>query len=158
MRSEAFQVKDVSQVLGKTSAIMYEDLVAAELFITMFYVLYSQRDAVLNYSNGGHNHPLLYRASPALGLFPDTFFDPGTVNLTNGDILVLYTDGVTEAKDLAGQQFSEDRLSAIVSDNSGLPAGELLDEIYQGVYRHSQGVTQNDDITLVVMKITDVLS
>jgi len=70
---------------------MYEDLAAAELFITMFYVLYSHSDGVLNYANGGHNRPLLYRTNDrgcgaidaegmVLGLFPDTSFDSELVS------------------------------------------------------------------------------
>lgn len=166
LRSEVFQNSDPSVVLAGTSAVMYGDLAAAELFITMFYMRYNGKTGVLTYANGGHNLPFIYRVEDGqcitidadgmlLGVLEDVHFDQDRVNLNTGDILVLYTDGVTEAANSAGEQFGEDRLYRIVQQNSGMTAQGLLDEIYRHVYQHSGDVAQYDDITMVVMKVID---
>ena len=72
-----------------------------------------------------------------------------------GDILVAYTDGVTEAKNDVDQPFGVERLGRIIRENCNSTARELSDVIYREVYKFSGNVPQNDDITLVVMKVKD---
>lgn len=131
----------------------------------MFYVWYDGFGGVLTYANAGHNLPFIYRMQDgrcdtiesegmAMGVLPDTPFDQGRARLSSGDILVLYTDGVTEAKNEAGEQFGESRLHGVVVENNDMSAQALLDEVYRQVYRYSEAIPQYDDITLVVMKVT----
>lgn len=166
LRSVVLQNSDPSAVLSRTSTIIYDDLTGAGLFISMFYVRYNRKTGVLTYANGGHNLPLVYRPEDGecitldaegmlLGVLDDIDFDQGSVKLGKGDILVLYTDGITEAANSAAEQFGEERLFRIVQQNSDMTAQGLLDEVYRQVYQHSGDVAQYDDITMVVMKVTD---
>ena len=131
----------------------------------MFYLRYNRAAGELTYGNAGHNPPFIYRTDigecvpieadgMALGILYDVHFEQGRAQTRSGDILILYTDGVTEARSGAGELFGEDRLYRTVRENSSMTAEELLDVIYNEVYRHS-GSMQNDDITLVVMKVVD---
>ena len=169
LRSQAFQGLDVSEVVARTNAITYEDLAAAELFITMFYLRYDRRISALTYANGGHNPPFVYRAGDRecvlidadgmmLGVIPETQFQQGTERLEPGDILVLYTDGVTEATNPAGEQFGEDRLRRIVKENSHMTAQALLERIYAQIREYGGNIAQRDDITLIIMKLSGGLS
>ena len=137
LRSEVFQNSDASEVLARTSVIMYDDLAAAELFITMFYLRYNRAAGELTYANAGHNPPFIYRAGSgqcvpidadgmALGILDDVQFDQGKTRIWTGDIPVLYTDGITEARSSAGEQYGEDRLYRAVRENSNMTAEGLL--------------------------------
>ena len=88
-----------------------------------------------------------------IGILENIHFDQGLVKLDAGDILVLYTDGVTEAANGAGEQFGEERLYRVVQQNSNMTAQGLGEEIYRQVHQYSEDVVQYDDITMVVMKI-----
>ncbi len=166
LRAEVLQNNSPSGVLTRASAAMYGDLAAAELFITLFYVRYDRKTGKLTYANGGHNLPFTYRAVDGrcttidadgmlLGVLDNLHFDQGRTRLGSGDILVLYTDGVTEAKNDAGEQFGEERLYRLVQQNSDMTAQGLLDEVYRQVYQHVRDAAQGDDFTTVIMKVTN---
>ena len=93
-----------------------------------------------------------------LGVIPETQFQQGTEKLEPGDILVLYTDGVTEATNPAGEQFGEDRLRRIVKENSHMTAQALLERIYAQIREYGGNIAQQDDITLIIMKLSGGLS
>lgn len=167
LRSEIARGKSPAEVLASTNAAMYEDLSQAELFITAFYASFDQETRILTYSNGGHNLPFVWRAREApenghtfldtdgmlIGVLDDVFYEERTMELRPGDVLVLYTDGVTEAKNEGGEQFGEERLYRVVEEKGHLPAQELLDEIYRRVREFSGGLAQRDDITVIIMKV-----
>jgi len=166
LRSEISREKSPAQVLASTNSIMYDDLTRAELFITVFYASYDPARRVLTYANGGHNPPFLWRRGEGrrflldaegmlLGILKDVPYEERALELRPGDFLIFYTDGVTEARNEAGELFGEERLYQVVEENSHLSARELLDEIYRRVYEHSGEHHQRDDITLVVMKILE---
>ncbi len=165
LRAEVLQNSGPGGVLTRASAVMYDDLAAAELFITLFYVRYERKTGKLTYANGGHNLPFTYRAvdqrcttidadGMLLGVVDNLHFDQGGVRLGSGDILVLYTDGVTEAKNDAGEQFGQERLYRLVQQNGKMTAQGLLDEVYRQLYRHISDAAQSDDFTTVIMKVT----
>jgi sigma-B regulation protein RsbU (phosphoserine phosphatase) len=112
--------------------------------------------------NCGHNPPLLLRASggaeslqrggPALGLFAAGAFEAGTVDLEPGDRLVLYTDGVVEPTDDAGQEFGTGRLAAAVREAAGRPAREALRCVIGATRAYGGRDDYDDDFTLVVVQ------
>jgi len=164
LRSEIARGKSPAEVLASTNTAMYEDLSQAELFITAFYASFDQETQALTYSNGGHNLPFVWRACESkytfldtdgmlIGVLNDVFYEERTMELQPGDVLVLYTDGVTEAKNEGGEQFGEERLYRVVEEKGHLPTQELLDEIYRRVRQFSGGLAQRDDITVVIMKV-----
>ena len=165
LRSEIARNRSPAKALATTNTALYNDLSKAELFISVFHANYHKETKTLSYANGGHNPPLLWRTAERrciplnadgmlLGILADVDYEERELKLRPGDILVLYTDGVTEARNKAGELFGEERLRQAIKEGRQLSAAELLEEIYRRVYEHCGGTPQRDDITLIVMKIT----
>jgi sigma-B regulation protein RsbU (phosphoserine phosphatase) len=91
---------------------------------------------------------------PVLGLFSDAIFSEGTVQLASGDVLVAYTDGVSEAMNTQEEEFSDERLCDVLKELQGASGKEILKEILSRVSDWSKGAPQHDDLTAVVMKRT----
>ena len=127
----------------------------------MFFGVYDDHSRELEYANCGHNAPILFRANGALerleststviGLFPKWKCDTRLLELQPGDLLVVYTDGVTEATDAAGDEFGEARLIETVCANRQLAPSQLAAAIQQAVQKFSPG-EQSDDLTLVIAR------
>lgn len=169
LRSEIIRNRSAAGVLTRTNRVIYEDLSAAELFISTFYAVFNRKTGILTYANGGHNLPFIYHADKGkcatinadgmlLGVLDNAEFEERRIKINPGDILVLYTDGVTEAANRNHEQFGEARLRRIIKKNHALSGQQILDEILRQVYNHSAGMTQRDDITMIVMKVTDKIS
>ena len=130
-------------------------------FITLFYGELDPADGLLRYVNAGHNYPLLRRADGSLepliegglmlGFGEDQVFVQGEASLAPGDTLLLYSDGVSEAMDLHGQEYGEDRLQEACRVHGALPATEFIAKIMAEVEAFRAGAPQSDDITLVVL-------
>ncbi len=89
----------------------------------------------------------------ALGILENTRYHEQTIPLQSGDIIVLYTDGVTEATNAADELFSEERLRNIILRNRSLSATGLTKEILDAINQFSSGQPQSDDITLFIVKV-----
>ena len=137
---------------------------APDKFITLFYGLVDAPNRKLVYSNAGHNSPILLRrdgsssrlpeGGAALGIFPEWRYEAGEVQLYAGDLLVLFTDGVTEAMTSQGEEFGEERLLALMTAGPELGAAELQQKILQAVTEFSAGDLQ-DDATLIVVAVNE---
>ncbi|HKW87211.1 MAG TPA: SpoIIE family protein phosphatase [Candidatus Acidoferrales bacterium] len=130
-------------------------------YATMFYgVLDPNGD--LEYINAGHVPPLIRRASGELielssvnfpvGMFPDAQFECARTTLGAGDFLVIYTDGVSEAKNLQDEMYEQERLSGLMRKFTGTTVEELAESIRTGVREFTGGAPQADDITMVVIQ------
>ena len=97
----------------------------------------------------------LSAGGPVLGMFPGLQFDEESVAVKSGDILLAYTDGVTEAPNIHGEEFSEDRVIEVLRRSSGESARDFVDSIASEVNGWSQGTAQHDDITIVAMKVCE---
>jgi serine phosphatase RsbU (regulator of sigma subunit) len=117
----------------------------------------------LRFVNCGHNPALLFRANTRdvvpmnsscfpLGMFESVRCEINRASLAAGDILVLYTDGITEAENSQGEEFGLERLSAVIRHDSSLSAEELMDNIFQSAEEFCQGVGFNDDATVLIVK------
>ena len=136
-----------------------------EVFVTAFYGIYDPACRQLVYSCAGHNPPQLKRCSlgrvdsleevggPPLGLFDDVAYAQATLTVRPGDILVLYTDGVTEAMDSRNKQFGLEQLNTILA-RCDLGASELRDAILEALDRFTGGDAAHDDRTLLVAKVS----
>jgi serine phosphatase RsbU (regulator of sigma subunit) len=133
-------------------------------FVTMFYGRFDQAGRTLQYANGGHNPPLLTRpksgqslqldsGGPILGILKDTHFSDTVVALEKGDILTLFTDGVTEQENEAGDEFSLTRLEEVVLEQQAESASTLVGRITDAVSTFAGDKPQADDLTVVVVKI-----
>jgi phosphoserine phosphatase RsbU/P len=131
-------------------------------FITFFMTIADPSSGQLTYVNAGHNPPLLIRTSGEfedlagggmiLGIMPMATYQERQASLHPGDVLVLFSDGVTEASDPNGQEFGEGRLADLVASLRNRPAAEIVDEIHKAVAAFSEGAPAADDITVVVAR------
>jgi phosphoserine phosphatase RsbU/P len=134
--------------------------VGAESFITFFFGIFDARSQRAQYSNAGHNPPVLLRPNgdcerlteggALLGVLPDETYATGEVQFTPGDRLVLFTDGVTEAADLEGTEFGEERLLEILSRYRSRSGREIQEQVLRAVREFSARELQ-DDATLLVL-------
>jgi sigma-B regulation protein RsbU (phosphoserine phosphatase) len=130
------------------------------MYASLFLADYDERSRRLRYVNCGHPAPVLLRGertswlqptATVLGLFSDWQCSVTEVHLRPGDTLLLYTDGVTEATDLAGDEFGPDRLVATLKMQNGLPLSMVLQECVGEVRRFAQS-NPCDDLTLVGLR------
>ncbi|MDZ7344686.1 MAG: SpoIIE family protein phosphatase [candidate division KSB1 bacterium] len=135
-------------------------------FITLFLGHYNSETRVLTYCNAGHNPPLLFRrqrqgmepicwlqpTGAAIGLAESFHFGAETVMLPPGEVLMLYTDGVTEAMNARGEEFGENRLVELVRKKSTLGPKELIKELRLALLDFTGGQTSADDLTIVACK------
>jgi sigma-B regulation protein RsbU (phosphoserine phosphatase) len=138
-------------------------------FVTIFLARYDKHARTLTYVNSGHNPPALFcmddgsirwltKTAPAIGLAENYFPRMETLRLSEGDLLLLYTDGLTEALNDDMQQFGAERLAGILQNASALSASGLLQAIRQGVGAYGGDVPLADDLTLVAMKVLESVS
>jgi sigma-B regulation protein RsbU (phosphoserine phosphatase) len=143
------------------------DLIAADaksgMFVTLFYAILDQEARTLRYVNAGHNPPvvlngetgdltLLKARGIAMGVVENAEMEEREIELDEGDLVVFYTDGVTEAVDDGFDQFGVERLVETVRKNSHLSAANLVEKITDEILAFSKGAPQFDDITLMVLK------
>jgi len=138
---------------------------SGDVFVTAFYGIYNPVTRELTYACAGHNPPRVKRCSdgsilalegaagPPLGLFADLTYGQTTITLVPHDLLVLYTDGITETMDVDGNQFGLERFDAALAD-CGLSPGELVETMLEAVTRHSDGQPAADDRTLLVGRVS----
>lgn len=131
-------------------------------YVTLLLAEIDAQKQSLGYVNCGHNPALLFRAKtgtlkrlgsscPPIGLFPDEICELASEDLMAGDVLVFYTDGVTEAENRLGEEFGIDRLSALLRDGSSLSAEHLMTSIYNAAADFCSD-NFNDDVTILVVK------
>jgi len=134
----------------------------ADRYVTLLLAEIDVQKRKLQYVNCGHNPALLFRATtgtlthldsscPPIGLSPEEICELSSANLAPGDVVVFYTDGVTEAKTPLGEEFGMERLSATVRRGSSLSAEELMTDIYTAAANFC-GDDFSDDVTLLVVK------
>ncbi|MCC6397517.1 MAG: SpoIIE family protein phosphatase [Bacteroidetes bacterium] len=133
-------------------------------FVTFFWGCLECRSRRLTYVNAGHNPPYVVRAGGAverldkggmiLGVM-ETFvpYEEGTVDFSTGDLLVLFTDGVSEAMNPQSQEYGEERLETVIRKAGGWGAQGLIDIIHQDIIAHAAGAPQSDDITMMVVRM-----
>jgi NarL family two-component system response regulator LiaR len=134
-----------------------------DLFVTVFYGILDPISGMLTYCNAGHNPPYLLngpnrdlvqelaRTGIPLGIFDDMTWQQGTAQILPGDVLVLYTDGVTEAQDQKEMLFGQERLLEIAQANLERSAQDIQKSLIQGVHEFVGDVPQFDDITVMVL-------
>ena len=148
-------------LLKSVNQLFYENT-PDDRYATLFFAVYDDTSRQLEYVNCGHNPPLLFRAAGCverleptagvIGISPQFECATQTVTLHADDTLVIYTDGVTEANDLQGNEFGEERLEKVVRENVKATPEQLLKAIQDAVRNFSAGGEQFDDLTLVVAR------
>jgi serine phosphatase RsbU (regulator of sigma subunit) len=131
-------------------------------FITLFYAVYTPSTGGLTYVNAGQNPPLIRRhdgryerigpTGVALGMFDDSTFGSADTILSPGDMLVLYSDGITEAEDPAGQPLEDTGLESIIERSSAANPAEIGARVLEAVERHARNSRFTDDLTILTLK------
>jgi len=162
VRAECARGTAVPQVPAQANRQLMESLAGNSKFVTFFYGALDPVAKRLHYSNAGHNPPLVVRADGTieelvvggliLGVFPLAEYDEGSVDLLPGDLVVLFTDGVTEAESRHGL-YSDERLQELLQRERGRSAKDIAHLILADVDVFSHGRHQTDDVTVVVVKV-----
>jgi sigma-B regulation protein RsbU (phosphoserine phosphatase) len=155
---------DLTAVMANLNALVFESS-APNRYATFFYGEFDAASGVLTYVNGGHNPPMLFRQSshgvdvvrldaggPVIGLMEGCGYGQGSVTLERGDVLVAYTDGISEAMNAADEEWGEERLTEAVGPKRSLAARELIDHIMTSADAFVAGAPQHDDMTVVVVR------
>jgi sigma-B regulation protein RsbU (phosphoserine phosphatase) len=131
-------------------------------FITFFFSVFNAVTGDLAYANAGHNPPIIVRANgdaemlqgggPVLGILSIAPYSEMYAHLDHGDMLVLYSDGVTEANNAAYDEFDEERFIEVLKAHRTLPAAQIVQAVIKAVTDFAAGAPQADDITLLVAK------
>jgi sigma-B regulation protein RsbU (phosphoserine phosphatase) len=148
-------------VMRKVNSLLHESI-ERDKFVTVFYGVLDFKNRVLSFSNAGHNPPLLLRAGGrvqylleggvALGVLPDARYEERPIAIDPGDVLLLYTDGVSEAESPGGEQFGTRRLEECLKRLREGTANEILKGVVDEVTAWAGERGANDDLTLVVLK------
>lgn len=148
-----------SETLSRVNRALIQRSIESRFATALYAVV--MPDGTLTYCNAGHNPPMLFtrqglvrldRGGLILGLFEHATFDEGVIQLEPGDLLVAFSDGVTEALNTANEEFGEDRLRECVEANRERPLPELLEAIFAAVREFTTGAVQSDDVTALVLR------
>ena len=164
LRTQIHRYNGTGEVLASLNRNLHDDLDQAGLFITLIYVKYNAINRTLYYSNAGHVPPLLYRSSEAtcrkleaegliIGVRKGEIYEAKQLQLREGDVLLLYTDGIIEAMNAAGEEFGVARLShCLVAQHAEAPQ-VILAAIIKEVAAFTGASAMADDVTMIVMKV-----
>jgi len=155
----------LSQLAEQMNGFLYQST-GANKYATFFYAQVDDHGHQLRYVNAGHNPPYLVRSAngateiielcvggTVLGLFPETEFQEAAIDLRSGDLLVAFTDGVTDALNRAGEEFGEERLKEVLRAAVGAPADEISTRLADSMRAWIAGAEQHDDLTFVVVAV-----
>jgi len=154
-RRPAAAIRDANAIISNDSK--------SGMFVTLFYGYLDSESRTLTYVNAGHNPPIHYRALDstlaelaatgiAMGVLDNAEYTQETVQLSQGDILILYTDGITEAENAKQEMFDLERLEKVILASRNLPAKDMSTEILDAVREFCGDYPQSDDITLMIIR------
>lgn len=154
-----------AEIVSLINRLVYDGS-TSNRYATFFYGQYNPATRRLQYVNAGHNAPVVFRhgcnggeifrltrGGTVLGLFPDAKYEEGRVELKEGDSLVAFTDGISEAMNPHQEEWEEERLIQAIRQCRSLCATKTIDDILSRVDTFTAGAKQYDDMTLVVMRL-----
>jgi anti-anti-sigma factor len=168
LRMEARGNKNASDVMSKMNAFVTDDMKKG-MFVTMFYVILDSKNRIISYASAGHNPMILYRHETnetfflnpkgfpvGISLPDETLFRDSIslekIKLKKDDMLLIYTDGVTEAMNEMREQYGEERLLAVIKKYGDRPPEDFINHLERDIKKFTAGHPQNDDITVVAVK------
>jgi phosphoserine phosphatase RsbU/P len=151
----------VEEMVAHINAHLYQST-DANRFVTLFLALYDDRARRLRYTNGGHNapfliradgtHELLERGGTVVGAFDFARYEEAATALAPGDLLLIYSDGISEAQNATGEEFGDERLLQLGLRYRELSADDLRRVIFDEIEEWSGGRERDDDQTVVILK------
>jgi len=166
LRADAMRAgNDIASLITRVNAMLY-DASTEDRYATLFYAQFDPATHRLSYVNAGHCPPILLRAhamngaaerldqagGTVVGLLPECAYERAEVTLAPGDLLVIYTDGFSEAMNPSLEEWGDKRLLEAVSNCNGLPAKDSIDKIMKAADAFASGAPQSDDMTLVILR------
>lgn len=163
VRAQSQTRSSISEVMNEISQYIYENS-PPNKYLTLFYGELDPLTGELAYSNGGHNTPLLMRRTGEtvlldkgglpVGLMPGVSYQQDVVTFEPGDVLIIYSDGITESVNAADDEFGEDRLIEVVRSNINRSASGIRDRIDESLSKFVGTTAPIDDMTLMIIKRT----
>lgn len=154
----------IRSIMFKVNNLLFEST-AQDTYVTAVYGVLDTKNRIFTFTNAGHNAPILRHAKGemeyltqggiALGIFENSKYEERPLGLNPGDIMLFYTDGVTEAKNEKEEEFGTKRLKQVINDSYHLSASEIQNRIYQAVKNFTGNLPQADDLTMIVIKVGD---
>lgn len=161
LRSQVLIHKETNKCVQNINKLLYRNTEASK-FATLFYGMLDREEHKIYYCNAGHDQPLIFRANKLhsklevtgmlLGVVDEAAYECKSIFLEPDDIVVIYTDGITEAMNKDLEEFGFDRTVNAIESNSRESASYMLEQLYEQVSSHSDGFQQSDDITIMVIK------
>lgn len=166
LHGQAAETGDISKVVSRMNNLLAR-FTDSHMFATFFYGLLDRGRRALTYVNAGHNPPFHFHADGSyerlgpggllIGFLPDQSYEQKTFDILPGEVLVFFTDGITEAvragpRTDGDKHFGEDRLIQVIRRNLSRRASGIQEAVLEAVAAHTAGAPQSDDITLVVIK------
>jgi sigma-B regulation protein RsbU (phosphoserine phosphatase) len=164
LRLRARELDRPAEIIAGLDDVLNE-MTNSATFVTLFYARLNRSSRVLQYANAGHNPPLLLRSGscdalmldeaggPILGILRGAQYTDASITLGSGDILTLFTDGVTEQENENGEEFSAGRLRDVVCRDGADSAAQVVAHVSEAVSVFAGETEQADDLTLVVLKV-----
>ena len=157
---------NLARLMTRVNRLVYESS-ATNRYATFFFSIYSPPSRLLRYVNAGHNPPYVIRGTeihalegggPVVGLLPDAIYEECHLVLKPGDLLLAYTDGISEALNLQDQEWGEERMVAAARDRLPENASTILRHIVTEADRFAATAPQHDDMTLLLMKLDGAIA
>jgi sigma-B regulation protein RsbU (phosphoserine phosphatase) len=165
LRGQVSAASSTPELMRRVNRMVY-DASSANRYATFFYAEYDPQTARVVYVNAGHNPPIVLRRAgaewevsrlesggPVIGLLPDCQYQQSHFDLQPGDLIVMFTDGISESMNGADEEWGEDRLIACAKTCCNLSARETLDRMMAEATAFAAGAPQHDDMTLAVFRI-----
>jgi sigma-B regulation protein RsbU (phosphoserine phosphatase) len=162
LKAEILNNYAIRTIFQKVNRLLFQSI-EREMYVTAVYGVLDTKNRVLTFSNAGHNPPILRRSDGsigylsegglALGVLESSTYEERPLGLLSGDVLILYTDGVTEAFSPEAEEFGLQRLVEVIKEKYELSARDLLNEIYERVQDFTGDSVQLDDLTMVAIKV-----
>lgn len=161
LRGQSLHEIPVRERMRRSNELLFRST-DPEKFATLFYGVLDAQHHTFTFSNAGHENPFLFKSDhtmtrlsaggTVLGVIDHFPFDEDVVRIDKGDVLVVFSDGITEAFNLDDEQFGEARLQEVLKDAANDPAGTIIERVVDSVNEFAGQAPQADDLTLVVMK------
>lgn len=166
LRGQAIRgTSDLADMITNVNRLVY-DASASNRYATFFYAQYEQATRRLTYVNAGHNPPMILRkhgseweiirleeGGAVVGLLPSFPYTQAMVELERGDLLLAFTDGISEAMNPEDEEWGEENLIETAKAYDGLPAADMISRIVEAADRFANGAKQHDDMTLMIVRL-----
>jgi len=161
LRSQALSLNDIKDCIKNVNRLVHDNS-RNDMFVTLFYCTLNYKTGVINYINAGHNYPILLSGSGdvkylfegglPLGIEENPVYEMGQVTVNKNDVLLMYTDGITETFNSAKNQFGEERLLKILECGRDLSCTALMHNIFGSVDEFRGDADIFDDSSVILLK------